>query len=233
MPNPKNVAELRFFLGLINYYSRFLPNLLSKLAPLYNLLCKNTRWSWTVKEDAAFYVAEKALQAESLLVHFEDTKFLVLTCNASPYGIGAVLSHIMEDGSDRPIAFASRTLTVAEKKYAQLEKEGLATVFGNKKFHNYLYGEEFTIESDHKLLFFLFSERNSILHLASACIQRWALTLSTYRYTICYKAGTEISNADALSRLTIPVTTLSDCQPGELVNFVRPFVSYVIEWSRY
>ena len=110
------------------------------MAPLYNLQCKNTRWSWTAKEDVAFHVAKKAMQANSPLVHFDDTKPLVLTCDGSPYGIIAVLSHTMEDGSNRPLAFASRTLTVAEKKYAQLEKEGLAIVFGTKRFHNYLYG---------------------------------------------------------------------------------------------
>ena len=107
-PKPKNVAELRSFLGLINYYSCFLPNLLSKLAPLYNLLCKNSRCSWTVKEGAAFYAAKKTLQADSLLVYFDNTKPLVLTFDASPYGIGAILSHTMEGGSNRPIALASR-----------------------------------------------------------------------------------------------------------------------------
>ena len=160
------------------------------------------------------------MQADSLLVHFDNTKPFVLTCDASPYRIGAVLSHTMKDGSNRSIAFASRTLTVAEKKYAQLEKEGLAIVFGTKKFHNYLYGREFTIEYDHNPLFFLFSERKGIPHLASACIQRWALTLSAYTYTICYKAGREISNVDALSCLPLPVTTLSDCLPEELVNLL-------------
>ena len=215
---PRNVAELRSFLGIINYYSRFLPNVSSKLAPLYNLLCKNTRWSWTAKQDSAFQVAKKALQADSLLGHFDDTRPLVLTCHASPYGIGAVLSHTMEDGNNRPIAFASRTLTGAEKNMHNLKKKVLPLFLA--LFHNYLYGREFTIESDHKPLFFLFSERKGIPHMASARIQRWALMLSAYRYTIRYKAGTEISNADALSRLPIPVTTSSDCLPGELINLL-------------
>ena len=188
------------------------------MAPLYNLLWKNTRWSWTVKEDAAFYVAKKALlQADSLLVHFDNIKPLVLMCDASPTVIGVVLSHTMEYGSNRPIAFASRTLKVAEKKYAQLEKEGLAIVFGTKKFDNYLYGQTFTIKSDHKSLFFLFRERKDIPRLASACIQRWALTLKVH-YLL--QGWTGISNADALSRLPLPVTTSSDCLHGELVNLL-------------
>ena len=95
-----------------------------------------------------------------------------MTCDASPYGIGTVLSYTMEDGTDRPIAYASRTLTTAEKKYSQLEKEGLAIVFGAKKFHNYLYGRFFYIESDHQPLSNLFNEAREIPRMASSRIQR-------------------------------------------------------------
>ena len=87
-----------------------------------------------------------------MLVHYDPDKPLVLTCDASPYGIGAVLSHTVEDGTDRPVAYASRTLTTAEKRYSQLEREGLAVVFGTKKICNYLYGRPFEIQSDHKPL---------------------------------------------------------------------------------
>ena len=88
--------------------------------------------------------------------------------------MGAVLSHIMEDGSEKPMAFASRSLAAAEK-YSQLDKEGLAVVFGVKKFHQYLFGRSFTIKSDHRPLQYLFSETRGIPTLASARIQLWAL----------------------------------------------------------
>ena len=98
------MAELRSFLGIINYYSQFLPNLAAQLTPLYDLLHKQSRWSWTTKQDTAFEIAKNALQKHSLLVHYDDSKPLVLTCDA---GIGAILSHTMEDGTDRPVAYAS------------------------------------------------------------------------------------------------------------------------------
>ena len=110
----------------------------------------------------------------------------------------AVLSHTMSDGTKRPVAYASRMLTVAEKNYSQLEKEGLAITFGIKKFHNYLYGQHFSIESDHQPLSYLFNEKKGISPMASLRIQRWALTLSAYQYTICYKTGKLLCNAHAL-----------------------------------
>ena len=142
-PKPKNVSELRAFLGIINYYHRFLPNLSTKLAPLHELLQRKTKWKWKDAQDEAFQSAKDALQADSLLVHFDPAKPIVLACDASQYGLGAVLSHVISDGHERPIAYVSRTLNAAEKNYSQVEKEGLAIVFGVKKFHNYIYGREF------------------------------------------------------------------------------------------
>ena len=219
-PEPKNLAELRSFLGMINYYSRFLPNLSHQLAPLYKLLKRTIRWHWKTKQAEAFQLAKTALQADSLLVHYDPKKQIVVACDASPLGLGAVLSHIMPDGQERPIAYASRTLTAAERGYSQIEKEGLAVVFAVTKFHNYLYGRSFIIQSDHQPLSHLFNQQKAISVTASARIQRWALTLSAYHYTIHYKPGQNISNADALSRLPRPITTSSDRLPGNLVHLL-------------
>ena len=106
--------------------------------------------------------------------------------------------------SEKPIAFASRSLTSAEKNYAQLEKEGLAVVFGVKCFHQYLYGRRFVIYSDHKPLKHLFSEDRPVPQLASARIQRWAHLLSAYDYSMAYRPGSDHANADLLSRLPLP-----------------------------
>ena len=102
-----------------------------------------------------FQDAKNALQDNTLLVHYDSSKQLVLACDASPHGLGAVLSHIIEVDQEKPVAYASRTLTTAEKNYSQLEKEALALVFGVGKFHNYLYGKHFIIESEQQPLSYI------------------------------------------------------------------------------
>lgn len=143
-PAPQNTQQLRSFIGLINYYSKFLPNLASRLAPLYSLLVKDKKWSWENSQQKAFEKAKELLTASTLLTHFDSRKELILSCDASPYGVGAVLSHKAKDG-EQPVAYASRSLATAEKNYSQLDKEGLAIIFGVKKFHNYLFGRTFLI----------------------------------------------------------------------------------------
>lgn len=118
-PAPQNVQELRSFLGLITYYRSFLPNVSTLLALVCQLLQQNAMWRWTALEKEPFSNAKSALKNSDLLVHFDPTKELVLACDASPQGIGAVLSHVI-NGTERPIAFRSRTLTKPEKNYSQL-----------------------------------------------------------------------------------------------------------------
>ena len=137
-PKPTSVHELKSYLGLLTYYSKFLPKMLSTLFPLYILLRKDQPWIWKQDQEKAFNDSKELLTSSSFLVHFDPALLLLLSCDASCYGVGAVLAHRMPDGTERPIGYASRTLNKAERNYSQLEKEGLSCVFGIKRFHAYL-----------------------------------------------------------------------------------------------
>ena len=131
-PVPQNVSELRSFLGMVQYYHPFLPDLATTLLPLHELLKKGVQWTWT-KECQQAYKACKGLTSDALLVHYDGNRELRLACDASSCGIGAVISHVMDNGQERPIAYASRTLSSSERNYAQIEPEALSTVFGARK----------------------------------------------------------------------------------------------------
>ena len=120
-PVPQNVAQLRSFLGLINYYNRYLPNLAPVIKPLNELLEKNRKWVWFDACQKAFENVKQLITSEPVLTHYDPKAPVRLACDASPYGLGAVLSHVMSDGSEKPIAFASRSLTKAERNYAQID----------------------------------------------------------------------------------------------------------------
>ena len=220
-PVPQNVTELKSYLGLLTYYAKFLPNLSTTLSPLYKLLGKRQPWIWGREQHASFEASKKMLSSSSVLVHYDAKKDIILTCDASPYGVGCVLAHIMEDGTERPVAFSSRTLSPAEKGYSQLEKEGLAVVFAVSKFHQYIYGRSVIVATDHKPLLRLFDESRETPKLASARIQRWALTLSAYDYRIVYRPGRNLLNADALSRLPLPDLPQKVPYPAETVNLLE------------
>ena len=158
-PTPRNVQELRSFLGLINYYGKFIPNAATILAPLNNLLRKEAEWRWNDTCQKSFEFAKQTLVSSEVLMHYNPTLPIRMAGDASAYGIGAVIAHVLPDGSERPVAFASRTLTSSEKNYAQVEKEALSLIFGVKWFHSYLYGRLFTIITDHKPLTAILGKR--------------------------------------------------------------------------
>ena len=127
---------------------------------------------------------KKLVTSDQVLTHYDPGLPVRLACDASPYGIGAVLSHVMPDSTERPIAFASRSLISAEQAYAQIDKEALALVWGVKHFNHYLYGRRFQLVTDHKPLTFIFHPERGIPGTAAARLQRWAIFLSGHDYVI-------------------------------------------------
>ena len=202
-PAPRNVPELRSFLGLLNYYGRIIPNLATMINPLNQLLRRGSTWLWTKSCQEAFESAKEKLVSPNVLVHYDSTRPIRLAADASAYGIGAVISHGMDDGSERPIAFASKTLQPSERNYSQVEKEALSLIFGVCKFHAYLYGRRFTLVTDHKPLTSIFGPKKGVPPIAAARLQRWALKLSAYSYDIQFRRTDEHANADGLSRLPL------------------------------
>jgi len=204
-PTPTDVGQLRSFVGLVNYYHKFLPNLSTELQPLYRLLQKDVKWSWSDDCEQAFLRVKQLVSSDQVLTHYDPTLPMRVATDASPYGIGAVLSHVLPNGDERPVVFASRSLQASEKNYSQIDKEALAIVFGIRKFHEYLYGHKFTLITDHKPLTSIFHPRKGIPVTTATRLQHWAILLSGYDYEIEYRDSKRHSNADCLSRLPLKV----------------------------
>ena len=201
---PENVKELQSFLGLVTFYGRFLKDLATIAHPLHELLKKDVPWHWSADCQKAIDQIKREILAPNFLVHFQKNLPVMLVCDASQVGVGAVLAHVMPDGTERPIAFASRALSKAERNYSQIEKEGLALVYGVKKFHMYLYGRQrFTLVTDHKPLLAILGPKAGLPTLVAARLQRWAVILSAYNYSMVYRQSAQMGNADALSRLPV------------------------------
>ena len=148
--------------------------------------------------------AKGLLTSANVLVHYDATLPMKLATDASPYGLGAVISQVLPNGVEKPVAFASRSLSSSEQNYSQIDKEALGLIYGVRKFHTYLYGRKFTLVTDHKPLTSILGPKKGVSAVAAARLQRWALLLSAYTYELEFGATALHSNADALSRLPLP-----------------------------
>lgn len=220
MTPPRNVTELRSFLGTVNYYAKFIKGMSSVLSPLYSLLKLGSQWQWSESCDGAFRTIKELLSAAPILMHFNENLPVVLTCDASAYGLGTVLSHRLESGEERPIAYASRTLNIAEKKYSQIDKEALAIIFGIKKFHQFLFGRKFILRTDHKPLTSIFGSKKGIPLLAASRLQRWAIILTAYQYDIEYISSVK-NVADIFSRLPLEQPIISLEKDLNYINYLE------------
>ena len=188
-------------------------------APLLtNLLKKAVQWNWSEERQESFEKIKETLTSTEVLAHYNPDVPLGLACDASGVGIGAVIYHKYEDGTERPIAYVSKTLSDAERNYSQIEREALSIIFGVKKFHQFLYGRTFSLLTDHKPLITTFSPEKGIPTLVASRLQRWAIILSAYSYKIEYKPTKEHGNADSLSRL--PIGPDSNFEKAQILSSV-------------
>jgi len=194
-PVPRTLRETRGFLGLCGYYRRFVKDFGRIAAPLHALSEKNRRFSWTEECQTAFETLKQALTSPPVLsMPNQDDKF-VLDCDASQCAIGAVLSQI-QDGVEKPVAYASKKLSKSERNYCVTKKELLAVVFFVKYFRHYLLGPRFLIRTDHAALQWLHRMPDPVGQFA-----RWIGFLEEFDFEILHRSGSRHSNADQMSRI--------------------------------
>jgi len=193
MPTPTNVAAVQRLLGLAQYLSKFLPHLSDITKPLRDLTQQNREWTWGNTQQTAFETLKMAVSTAPVLRYYNLNEEVTLQCDASQSGLGVAL---LQGG--QPVAYASRALTETECRYAQIEKELLAIVFGCDHFDVYVYGrDKVNVETDHKPLESIMLKP---LDRAPKRLQRMLLQLQKYTLSVKYKEGTQMFLADTLSR---------------------------------
>ena len=193
-PRPTKAEQLRSFLGFAQYYAKFVPGFSQKAQPLFELLSKDN-FRWTSQHDQVYDQVLASLLNSKVLRSFRMGVSSDLVVDASEHAIGAVLEQ-----EQHPVVCVSRTLSSSAKNYSQTQKEALAVHWAVQRLHKYLYGSKFRIVTDHKALEYLLHPTSSLSKVTSAMMQRWALHLSAYDYSIVHRPGKDIPQADFLSR---------------------------------
>lgn len=194
-PQPTSVTETQRFLGMTNYYRRYVDQYAKTAKPLYTLCKKDIPFMWNQACEEAFCNLKEKLITSPVLIYPNFKQTFIVTTDASDYAVGAVISQ-GDIPHDRPIQYFSKTLGPAQINYSVIEKELLAIVWAIENFRHYLYGREFLIVTDHKPLIFLFGTKN-----INSRLHRWKLTLMEYQFKIIHREGTQNVVADALSRI--------------------------------
>ena len=213
---PENATELRSWVGLCTYCSKFIPDFSTRIEPLRNLTRKDEPFVWGKPQQEAFDDMKRAVTSVKTLGHFDKDAATQVVCDASPVGLGAVLVQY-----PRIIAYASRSLSPVERRYSQTEREALGVVWACEKFHLYVYGIEFELLTDHKALEVIYGPRSK----PSARIERWVLRLQPYVFNVRHIPG-KSNIADCLSRL-IPAdeSVNSPCKYAKAAEDYVRFVS--------
>ena len=201
-PVPKSPKELRSFLGLTNFYRRFVHDYADIAASLTDLISSKVTFTWSPRHQKAFETLCQALVSPPILDYPTRDDHFVLTTDASDVGVGAILSTLR----GIVVEYASRSLSSTERRYTTTEKECLAIVWAVRKFHHFLLGAPFTLETDHKPLEWL--ESAKVSHARSQRLERWSLELRAYDFKVVHRPGKDNCHVDSLSRLPISLVAL-------------------------
>lgn len=221
MPPPENTTELRSFLGMVNQLAKFLPGLADKTRPLRELLLNEAAWCWHHPQQEAFDQIKEDLTTTPVLCYYDPQRPLTISADASSYGLGAVLLQTNDEGKRQPVAYASRAMTPTEQKYAQVEKEALATTWACERFRMYVLGLQFSIETDHKPLVPLFSTKR--IDEMTPRLQRLRMRVLEYDFTISHIPGKDMHTADVLSRKPL------QCSGKHLASVIEEYELLTVE----
>ena len=220
MEAPKSVTDLRRFLGLVNQLGKFSPNIAELTQPLRELLSSKRAWLWGPDQEQAFANVKEELVKPTTLTLYDPTAEVKVSAVTSSFGLGAVLlQQVREEW--KPVAYASRSMTQTESRYAQIEKEALAITWACGKFSDYILGRKFSIETDHKPLIPLLNSKN--LDALPPRVVRFRLRLTKFDYMVYHVPDKQLFTADALSRAPIP-ETLEDPLQEEVESFAEAIV---------
>ena len=155
MKASKDQSELRSFLDMINYFGKFFPHMSSHTLPLSQLLKKDTKWNWSSTQESAFQRVKQELTSLPIPAKYDMSLSVGLACDASEKGLGVCLFQVTE-GKEHPVAYASKSLTKAQRNYSQIELETLSIIFGTRKLRHFLLGRKFVFRTDHRPLLTVF-----------------------------------------------------------------------------
>ncbi|XP_008484631.1 uncharacterized protein K02A2.6-like, partial [Diaphorina citri] len=222
---PKNVKQLQAILGMFNYLRDFIPQMAEITSPLRLLLKKDVSWHWGDAQDKAVKTLIEIVSRAPTLRHFDPKLPITIECDASQLGIGCVILQ-----NKQPVAFASRSLNKAEVSYPQIEKEMLGILFACNKFHNYIYGYDVQVITDHKPLVSIFQK--NMCKIVSNRIQRMRLRLLKYRLSVEYRKGKEMYISDLLSRNFSPETNENELGTSSVIHVVENETLFNLEFLK-
>lgn len=215
-PAPQNASEVRSFLAMTNYVSRFIPNYSTTTEPLRMLVKKDVKFVWEERQQNAFDKLKSDLSSETVMTYFDPKLTTQIVADASPVGIAAIM---LQGG--KVVSYASKSLTDTEKRYSQTEKENLAIVWAIEHWHIYLFGHKFTVITDAKALEHIYKNPKS---KPPARLERWRMKMQAYDFDVIYKPG-ESNMSDYLSRHP-DVTKTQASNAGKIAEEYLSFITY-------